>query len=439
MRRIRRLPSDDSCNGWNALLPPRAPRPALRGNITADWVVVGAGYTGLAAARRLAELRPQDHVVVLEAQTVADGSSGRNSGFAIDLPHNITSSVEELAQSHAYRRLARASIAHLRDLTTRHGIACDWSDSGKYHAAASPHGVRGVLEPTRQELERLEEPYEWLEGRALAARLGTASFAAALYTPGTVLLNPAALVRGLADSLPASVTLYEGSPVTGADLGSPVTLTTPHGTVRAARMILAVNGLAPQFGFFRNRLLPFSTYGSLTRPLTEAEYDALGRPAPWGLTPAHAFAGATLRLTNDRRLLVRQTVEYSPAFQRTAGHRARVAARHRALLARRFPMLPEIAFDTTWSGMICVSQNGAPGFGAVAPHITAAVCHNGAGVTKGTIGGLLAADLACGQDNPLIGDLLSLGQPQAIPPRPVLDIGVRARFAWELWTARHEA
>ncbi|GAB3124073.1 NAD(P)/FAD-dependent oxidoreductase [Novispirillum itersonii] len=439
MRRIRRLPSDDSCNGWNALLPPRAPRPALRGDITADWVVVGAGYTGLAAARRLAELRPQDHVVVLEAQTVADGSSGRNSGFAIDLPHNITSSVEELAQSHAYRRLARASIAHLRDLTTRHGIACDWSDSGKYHAAASPHGVRGVLEPTRQELERLEEPYEWLEGPALAARLGTASFAAALYTPGTVLLNPAALVRGLADSLPASVTLYEGSPVTGADLGSPVTLTTPHGTVRAARMILAVNGLAPQFGFFRNRLLPFSTYGSLTRPLTEAEYDALGRPAPWGLTPAHAFAGATLRLTNDRRLLVRQTVEYSPAFQRNAGHRARVAARHRALLARRFPMLPEITFDTTWSGMICVSQNGAPGFGAVAPHITAAVCHNGAGVTKGTIGGLLAADLACGQDNPLIGDLLSLGQPQAIPPRPALDIGVRARFAWELWTARHEA
>lgn len=439
MRRIRLLPSDDACTGWSALLPPRAARPALRGEIRADWVVVGAGFTGLAAARRLAELRPHDHVVVLDAQSVGDGASGRNSGFAIDLPHNITSSVEELAQSQAYRRLARASIAHLRGLTTRHGILCDWSDSGKYHAAASAHGVDTVLAPTRQELDRLDEPYEWLEGPALTARLGTGSFAAALYTPGTVLLNPAALVRGLADTLPESVTLYENTPVVQADLGSPVTLTTPQGCVRAPRMVLAVNGLAAQFGFFRNRLLPFSTYGSLTRPLTDAEYDALGRPAPWGLTPAHAFAGATLRLTPDRRLLVRQTVEYSPAFQRNAAQRARVAARHRAILARRFPMLPDIALATTWSGMICVSQNGAPGFGAVAPHITAAVCHNGAGVTKGTIGGLLAADLACGQDTPLIADLLSLGQPQAVPPRPFLDIGVRARFAWELWTARHEA
>lgn len=439
MRPIRLLPSDDACNGWNALLPPRAARPALRGDVTADWVVVGAGFTGLAAARRLAELRPHDRIIVLEAQTVADGSSGRNSGFAIDLPHNITSSVEELALSHAYRRLARASIDHLRTLTTRHAIACDWTDSGKYHAAASAHGVATVLTPTRQELDRLEEPYQWLEGAGLAARLGTGSFAAALYTPGTVLLNPAALVRGLADTLPDTVTLYEQSPVVQADLGSPVLLTTPQGSVRAPRMVLAVNGLAAQFGIFRNRLLPFSTYGSLTRPLTGAEYDALGRPAPWGLTPAHAFAGATLRLTNDRRLLVRQTVEYSPAFRRDAGHRATVAARHRAILARRFPMLPDITFDSTWSGMICVSQNGAPGFGAVAPHITAAVCHNGAGVTKGTIGGLLAADLACGQDNPLIADLISLGQPQKVPPRPFLDIGVRARFAWELWTARHEA
>ena len=91
-----RLPNDDATNGWSAILPPRAPRPALRGDVVADWLVLGAGFAGLAAARRLAELRPHAHIVVVDAGTVGNNASGRNSGFAIDVPHNIGSSLEEL-------------------------------------------------------------------------------------------------------------------------------------------------------------------------------------------------------------------------------------------------------------------------------------------------------------------------------------------------------
>jgi glycine/D-amino acid oxidase-like deaminating enzyme len=86
-----------------------------------------------------------------------------------------------------------------------------------------------------------------------------------------------------------------------------------------------------------------------------------------------------------------------------------------------------------------LSKNGAPGFGRITPSIYTAVCQNAVGVTKGTIGGLLAADMACDVDNPLIDDMLSLGTPARVPPRPLLDIGVRASFAWELFRARHEA
>jgi len=67
------------------------------------------------------------------------------------------------------------------------------------------------------------------------------------------------------------------------------------------------------------------------------------------------------------------------------------------------------------------------------------VCQNAVGVTKGTFGGVLAADMATGRDNPLIDDMLGLGEPDPLPPRPFLDIGVRSRFAWELWSNRHEA
>jgi len=98
-----------------------------------------------------------------------------------------------------------------------------------------------------------------------------------------------------------------------------------------------------------------------------------------------------------------------------------------------------VDLEFTWTGYICLSENGSPGFGKVADNVYAAVCQNAVGVTKGTIGGMLAADMASGQDNELIGYMESLGQPNKVPPRPFLDIGVRSKFAWELWKARSEA
>lgn len=94
--------------------------------------------------------------------------------------------------------------------------------------------------------------------------------------------------------------------------------------------------------------------------------------------------------------------------------------------------------DHTWSGVVCLSQNSAPGFGKLANNVWSAVCQNAVGVTKGTFGGLLVADLATGRDNPLIADMESLGQPSPLPPRPFLDLGIRTRFAWELWSNRNE-
>ncbi len=437
--RVDRLPREDRSNGWSRILPRRTPKPPLRRDLTADWVVVGAGYAGLAAARRLAENRPDDQVVVLEAHEAGENASGRNSGFAIDLPHNVGSSLEELEGSHRFMRLARAAIDHLERTTEAAGIACDWSRAGKYHTAVSPRGVRDVLEPFARELEALGEPYRWIDEAGVAEKIGSPHFTAAVYTPGCVLMNPAALTRGLADSLPDNVTLFEGTPVTAVDYRNGVQLTTPEGALRAPRMILAVNGFADRFGILKRNLLYLVAHASLTRPLSEAEQLAFGVAEPWGLTPANAFAGITMRYTEDRRILIRHGLDYCPSQRITEATRQAVRRRHQALFRARFPMLPDVEIEHTWSGFVCLSRNGAPGFGRVAPNIWMSVCQNAVGVTKGTIGGLLAADLATGRDNPLIADMESLGAPSDLPPRPFLDIGVRARFQWELWANRHEA
>jgi len=435
---ISHLPVNDSTNGWSRILPPRAVKPALSGQLQADWVVIGAGYAGLAAARRLAENRPDDRIALIEAGEVGENAAGRNSGFAIDLPHVVGSSMDELEGSHRYMALARAAIDYHETQIERYGIDCDWSRPGKYQTACSDEGVRDLLEPFASELEALNEPFTWIDRADLERRLGTAHFKAAIYTPGCRLLNPAALVRGLADSLPENVRLYENSPVTGIETGASIKVTTAAGEVSAPQMILGVNGFADYFGYYQRRLLPFAANASLSRQLTAAEREAIGCEENWGVTPANAFASVTMRFTNDHRILIRNNIYYNPTMRESASYQAEIARRHKRLFNERFPMLPEVNMEYTWTGYVCLSQNGAPGFGRLADNVYTSVCQNAIGVAKGTAGGMLAADMACGIDNELIGYMQSLGEPSLLPIKPFLGIGVKARLAWELWKARKE-
>jgi glycine/D-amino acid oxidase-like deaminating enzyme len=439
MTAITRLPHDDSTNGWSRILPDRTPNPSLEDDISADWVVVGGGFAGLSAARRLAENRPNDKVVLVDASKAGENASGRNSGFAIGVSHNQDGSSGQLERSRRHIKLVRAAIDYNEAIVRRHNIQCDWGRRGKYHAAVTHRGADKVLVPFTKELDALGEPYRLVEGDDLAAEIGTSHFTAAVHTPGCVLMNPAALCRGLADTLPDNVTLCEKTPVTGVEYGNGVTLTTARGSVRAAKMILAVNGSAGRFGFYRRRLLSFAAHASLTRPLTAPERAALGGNDDWGLTPAYGFVGITMRLTRDHRLLIRQNVQFSPGMNVSDGKRAQVQREHQRLFQQRFPMLPDVTMEHTWTGYVCLSQNGTPGFGQVAPNVYAAVCQNGGGVPRGTISGILAADMACGEDNPLIADQEKMGTPNMLPPRPFLDLGVRTRLVWDLFANRHEA
>ncbi len=436
---IRHLPVNDNSNGWNRILDPRTPRPSLQRDHQCNWVVIGAGYAGLAAARRLAENRPEEQIILIEAGEVGENASGRNSGFAIDLPHNVGSSMEELEGSHRFMALARAAIDYHQSQIERYSIQCDWSQPGKYHAAVSAQGVEQVLEPFARELEALDEPYEWIDRQDLSTRLGSPHFTAAVHTPGCRLLNPAALVRGLADNLPENVTLYENSPVLEFEQGQTIRLTTPNGQITAGGAILCVNGFADKFGFYQGKLLNFAANASLSRRLTAEERATLGCEDNWGLTPANAFAGITMRFTQDHRILIRQNIYFNPSMRESDNYRENIKRSHKKLFDQRFPMLSNVEMEFTWTGFICLSENGSPGFGKLSNNIYSAVCQNAVGVTKGTIGGLLAADMACDQDNELISYMQSLGEPSKVPPRPFLDIGVRTKFAWELWKARAEA
>ena len=431
MKKIKTLPDDDNTNGWSNILPARTPRPSLASDTQADWLVIGGGYSGLAAARRLGEIRPGDRVVVLEAQRVDDGASGRNSGFMVDLPSTVAKA--NLGNSRGAMGLYRTAMAHLEDIVGTHGIDCQWSRRGQYQAAVSARG-EAALEAFTRRMDGLGEPYTVLGHDETRRALGTTYYRSSVHTPGTVLVQPAALVRGLADTLPGNVDLHENTPVIHIDYRRTIRARTPSGSVTAPKVILAVNGFAPAFGFYRHQLFTLSMFASLTRPLTAPELDALGDEKEWGILPANVRSGASIRLTPDRRIMYRQYAAYG-----TVRGQHEAARRHQEPLFRaRFPMLPEVTFEHTWMGQVCLSKNYAPGFGRHAANVFSAVCHCGVGLTRGTISGLLAADMAAGRDNPLIADMEELGRPSYLPPRPFLDLGARASLAWYIWSGREE-
>ena len=438
MGKIHVLPRYDSSNGWSRHLEARTPAAPLAGDARADWIVVGAGLAGLAASRRLAESRPDDKIVLLEAERVGDGSSGRNSGFAIDVPHSLGATDHgDLEPARRSMRVSRAAIGYLEDTVMRHQIRCHWSRRGQNLAAVSGDG-EARLEQFTAELDALGEPYRVLDSRETARAFGTEYYRAAVQTPGTVLVQPVALVRGLADTLPENVSLHEESPVIEVEYGARVRVRTPGGSVEAPKVILAVNGLVSQFGCYDQRVFVLTLFASMTRPLDAEERRALGGEDGWGILPANTFAGPTIRLTHDDRLLFRQHIVYGPAYRCKSARYAQVRKHHESLFRARFPMLPGVELERTWAGYICMSRNFAPGFGRVNDQVYTAVCQNGMGLTTGTASGMLVADLASGNDNPLIADMESLGQPVRLPPRPFLDLGAAASLAWWTWRGRRE-
>ncbi len=424
------LPADDRTCGWIRLLGERPAPHRLRGEQRADWAVLGAGYTGLAAAHRLAELLPEARVVVVDAQRAGESASGRNSGFAVDLSTSgLGSGAREVIAARKLR-LNCAAIAWLRETVTRHGIECQWREIGKYHCAATPASLREV-ESIAALCERLGLAHQVLDREALAARLGTDYYLAGVHTAGAVMLQPAALARGLAAALPESVTLYEDSPIRRIEHGREVRLVGAQGSVRAAHLVLAANGFLPGLGVLRSRLAPLVLTASLTRPLTATERAAIGDPGDWGVLSAHP-AGATLRYTPDHRLMIRNTSEYRP---RLAMDAAALAARrriHERGLRVRFPALPGLSIEHTWSGVVCVSRNLNAYFGRLAANVHCSAGYNGSGVTRGVIGARLLVDHALGVDSALLADALALPPPAWIPPRPLLDAGI----AWRIALAR---
>lgn len=332
-------------------------------------------------------------------------------------------------------RLGRAGRDALAELVEAHGIECAWSRYGRLHGAVAERGLRG-LETLRRGLDAMGEPYAWHDAAAVRRITGTAHYRAAIHTPGGVLVQPAALARGLAAALPANVDLFEESPVRETRIGRPTVLRAGAGQVTTDRLFLAANGFTPQLGFLRQRIFPLSTFASLTPVLSAAEQQALGGAREWGLVPEDPM-GTTVRRTQDQRILIRNGVQVGARAAGDAAALRRVAAAHHQALRARFPMLSGVELAYTWGGVLGLTINTGHWFGRADDGLWIAAGCNGAGVALGTALGSLLADLAVGADSALLRDAHALQRPGWLAPGSLLRPGVRV--ALRLMSARARA
>lgn len=442
--RVRKLPVHRGPAAWNAILHPQPAAERLEAQLHADFVVVGAGFAGLSAARRLKQLRPSARIAVLEAARLAEGAAGRNSGFMIDLPHELTS--QDYAGAGDDSRLIglnRQAIGFAREAVQEYGIDAGFFDpAGKVNGAASARAHRNNQAYARH-LEALGERHEMLDAQQMEALTGSRHYVSGLYTPGTVMLQPAGYIRGLAEGLRRdAVEIYEQSPVLGFQRGPSVwTLRTPRGQITAPRVILAVNGFLESFGHARGRLMQLFLFAVMTPELGPDQLTRLGGAPRWGLTPSDPM-GTTIRrigtAQGGNRIVTRTCAVLRPGMQATGRDLRRAARVMQQKFDRRFPQLAGLGMQYSWAGHLCLSLNGVSMMREIEDGMFSACVQNGLGTTRGTLSGMAAAEAACGEPSP-VGQYFSRQKdPQRLPPRPFQDIGANAVLRWKEWQARAE-
>jgi len=413
---------DHETRGWVDLIPHRKPQPILNSNLDTRWLVIGAGFTGLSCARRLAELNPNEKIVLLEAREVGQSASGRNSGYAV--AHSHFSGGYQKDQLDQYKRIDRinqAGLDSLKSIINESQINCDFKESGIYHMAADKSSSE-ECEYFVDYLQKRQIEHIPLSQDQINLELGTNWYRKGVKVKDGALVQPAKLVFGLADTLPSNVKLYENSPVLAMEIGKINTVRLPNSTIKAENVIMACNYEPIANGKQKQRVVGVTLSGSITRVLTQEEVEMLGSESSWGILSLHS-GGATVRLTEDKRISIRNTAEYNNQRLLSDGQLKERQKIHRQAFDNRFPGLSHVGFEHLYSGVEGVSANKTNVFKKLSSNLYFAGCYNGSGITKGTAFGIGVANFASGNDDELVTDCLGIEKAKWLPPRPFLDIG----------------
>ena len=340
-----------------ATAPRGAGHEALESALDCDVAVVGGGLAGLSAAIELAQRGYS--VVVLEAQQVGWGASGRNGGQVIAGLACDQSVIEQQLGDTASRAVWDMTMEALRligERRERFDIDCDWH-SGYLSLAVNARKAKD-LQTWQAHMQRAYG-YEtqWIAPPEMPKWIASERFHSGVHDPLGGHLHPLKYSLGLARAAATlGVKIFEASAVLAMEPGATVRLRTARGSVRASHVLLAGNvylhGVAPTL---EKRIMPVGTYIVASEPLAPELARAL---IPSGAAVCDTnFVLDYFRPTADHRMLYGGRVSYSTA---TPIH---LAASMQRRMATTFPQLADTKIEYSWGGFVDISMNRAPDFG----------------------------------------------------------------------------
>jgi len=372
----------------------RHPTPApemLVGSTRCDVAILGGGLTGLSAALELAERGYR--VVLLEAQRLGWGASGRNggqvlNGYSADTGGMIAKLGLETAR--ALMTISNQAVALVKHRIARHGIACDLAP-GYVMAALKPRQFQALTEEARRLAHDMDETrLELWDQERLRAAIRSPRYCGGIYDPDGAHLHPLNFCLGLADAARnAGALLYENSPVQQVDDGTTPRLTTAQGQVTAQWLLICGDGyLGAAYPAASDHMLPMASCIVATEPLGTDRFNSV-----FGERLAVADANTVLdyfRPSADGRLLFGGLADY--AGREPADIRAALRPR----LERVFPQLTGVMLSHGWGGLIGLTRNRLPQITRTAPRTLIAQGYSGHGVALATLAGQILAETIAG-------------------------------------------
>ncbi|MDL2404150.1 FAD-binding oxidoreductase [Rhizobium calliandrae] len=377
---------------WEKTAPPAPATGPLAGNISADVVVVGGGYTGLSSALHLAESGTR--VVLLEANEIGFGGAGRNVGLINAgmwvMPGDLPGVLGPIHGERLLELLGNAPRL-VMELIEKHGIACELERNGTLHCAVGSEGLKEIEERARQWGKR-GAPVTVLDANETALRVGSSAYAGALLDMRAGTLQPLAYVRGLAHAASkAGVVIHTGSNVTAAEKNAGRWIVkTAGGSVSADWIIVATDAYSTgPWEQVRNEQVHLPYFNFATVPLGDNLRKSVlpGREGVWDTKEILS----SFRMDQAGRL-----VFGSVGALRNTGLTVHKSWARRSL-KKLFPQLGDIAFESEWYGKIGMTDNALPRFHKFAQNVIGFSGYNGRGIAPGTVFGKILSDHVLGK------------------------------------------
>ena len=429
--------NDTSCS-WINDLDTRSNIKTLDKDKSCDWLIIGAGYTGLSAARKLSELHTDQKIIIVDAQLAGEGASGRNSGYLVDTTLNdgFTSN-KELSNYKKKTHIYQLGIDCVKKFIKEHQVDCDWNEAGKYFASSREADQEKLINFSNT-LSKLGFEHNLLDKEHLSKKLGTSFYNLALYTKGGILLHPGKLVRAMIDTLSDNIELLEQSQLLEwKKFKDSIYCKFKNNKIITKKIIFCTNGFLKSLGIKKNYNFPLTLTASMTRPLTDGEFKSISEPKEWGVLPVRPM-GATIRMTKDKRILIRNTAEVHNPFKMSSYNLKKRSANQKVGIKKRFPTLPDNVIESSWSGIVSRTRNSSQIFEKIDNNIFVAGCYNGSGIGVGTLFGEQIAIKASNVISNEIKIIETKKNPTWLPPQPFLNFGIKSRLIYERYKAKDD-